>query len=225
MTTNMAESINGAFKGIRSLPICALVRSTFYRLTANFEKRRNKVIADRRNGEVWTEYCRKIMADRGIASATYDVRPFDHTAGEYDVISPFRSQTRPGGNTYRVYLYHGHRSGYCSCGIFQHSKMPCVHAYAVCNSVNLNPYDYVNLMFNVSTIHDIYKTSFRPINGPEDWPTHEGKLIPNESLHRAQGRPKHSRIRNEMDWTDGVAPHCSTCNGEGHTRGNCPSIP
>ncbi|CAN0846758.1 hypothetical protein LINGRAHAP2_LOCUS4610 [Linum grandiflorum] len=38
MTTNMAESINGAFKGIRSLPICALVRSIFYRLTANFEK-------------------------------------------------------------------------------------------------------------------------------------------------------------------------------------------
>ncbi|CAN0881576.1 hypothetical protein LINGRAHAP2_LOCUS14319 [Linum grandiflorum] len=82
MTTNMAESINGAFKGIRSLPICALVRSTFYRLTANFEKRRNKVIADRRNGEVWTDYCRKIMADRGVACATYDVRPFDHTAGE-----------------------------------------------------------------------------------------------------------------------------------------------
>ncbi|CAN0860364.1 hypothetical protein LINGRAHAP2_LOCUS7928, partial [Linum grandiflorum] len=50
MTTNMVESINGAFKGIRSLSICALAQETFYRLTVNFEKWRKKVVDDLRNG-------------------------------------------------------------------------------------------------------------------------------------------------------------------------------
>ncbi|CAN0866378.1 hypothetical protein LINGRAHAP2_LOCUS9256 [Linum grandiflorum] len=92
-----------------------------------------------------------------------------------------------------------------------------------CNHANLNPYDYVHLMYYLSTVDQIYGTSFRPIDGPEEWPTHEGNMIPNANHLREQERPQHSRIWNEMNWTQGFEPHCS--NTVGHTRGNCPSIP
>ena len=34
MTTNLIESMNGVFKGIRNLPITALVKSTYFRMAA-----------------------------------------------------------------------------------------------------------------------------------------------------------------------------------------------
>ncbi|CAN1781568.1 hypothetical protein LINPERHAP1_LOCUS15476 [Linum perenne] len=43
LTSNMAESVNGAFKSIRALPISALVELTFYRLQTYFEDRRKRI--------------------------------------------------------------------------------------------------------------------------------------------------------------------------------------
>ncbi|KAI5448199.1 hypothetical protein KIW84_015572 [Lathyrus oleraceus] len=39
VTTNIVECMNGVFKGIRNLPITALVRSTYYRLASMFATR------------------------------------------------------------------------------------------------------------------------------------------------------------------------------------------
>ncbi|XP_058741164.1 uncharacterized protein LOC131613519 [Vicia villosa] len=39
MTTNLVESMNGVFKGIRHLPITALVEATYYRMASLFAKR------------------------------------------------------------------------------------------------------------------------------------------------------------------------------------------
>ncbi|KAL4349809.1 hypothetical protein AHAS_Ahas10G0079100 [Arachis hypogaea] len=36
MTTNLSECINSVMKGTRNLPVCAIVKSTYYRLNALF---------------------------------------------------------------------------------------------------------------------------------------------------------------------------------------------
>ncbi|KAH1190057.1 hypothetical protein GmHk_20G057711 [Glycine max] len=49
-------------------------------------------------------------------------------------------------------------------------------------------------------------------------------LIPDPSTIRAKGRPKSTRIRNEMDWLE-PSEHrqkCSRCGREGHNRRRCP---
>ncbi|KAL5153475.1 hypothetical protein HKD37_19G053009 [Glycine soja] len=50
------------------------------------------------------------------------------------------------------------------------------------------------------------------------------KLIPDPTTIRAKGRPKSTRIRNEMDWLE-PSEHrqkCSRCGAEGHNRHRCP---
>ena len=166
------------------------------------------------------------MRERSVNGQTHTVRVFDHMAGEYDVVSAYNNRNGSGNHTYRVYLDHTNMTGSCSCGIFQHSKISCSHAYAVCNVVNLNPYHFVHPMFKLSTIAKIYAVSFRPIDGPEDWAQHGGpEIIPNRNLLGFQGRPRHTRIHNEMDWTEDIEPHCTACNQDGHRRGQCPTVP
>ena len=87
---------------------------------------------------------------------------------EYDVVSVYHNRNGVGGHTYMVYLDDKNLPESCSCGIFQHPKIFCSHAYAVCNKMNFNPFEYVHVMFRLSTITQIYGTSFCPIDGLED---------------------------------------------------------
>jgi len=45
MTTNLAESTNSFFRGARSLPICALVKTIFERTNAWFVERATKMLS------------------------------------------------------------------------------------------------------------------------------------------------------------------------------------
>ena len=149
---------------MRSYSSCAV----FGRLTRFFYERRKKYEADVRANEYWTERCRTTMHERSVNGQTHTVRVFDHPAGEYDVVSAYNNRNGSGNHTYRVYLDHTNMTGSCSCGIFQHSKILCSHAYVVCNTVNLNPYHFVHPMFRLSKIAKIYVVSFLPIDGPKD---------------------------------------------------------
>lgn len=42
MTTNLVESMNGVFKGIRNIPITTLVRAIYFRMTFLFVTRGEK---------------------------------------------------------------------------------------------------------------------------------------------------------------------------------------
>lgn len=51
MTSNLVESQNNVYKGIRGLPITAIVKASYYRLAALFAKRGHEAAARVNSGE------------------------------------------------------------------------------------------------------------------------------------------------------------------------------
>ena len=74
----------------------------------------------------------------------------------------------------------------------------------------------------------VYSLSFQPIGSEQGIPLVAGpKIIPDQSKLRGKGRPKSTRIRNEMDEVE-VQPsssrsRCSICKQFGHNRRSCPT--
>ena len=59
---------------------------------------------------------------------------------------------------------------------------------------------------------------------PDYWPKLSfTEVHPNANLLREHGRPKTSRIHNEMDWREaGTKVRCGICKGSGHNKRTCP---
>ncbi|XP_058767706.1 uncharacterized protein LOC131641423 [Vicia villosa] len=64
MTTNLVESMNGVFKGIRHLPITALVQATYFRMASIFTRRGERWSAVLESGQVFSETCVKFMKEQ-----------------------------------------------------------------------------------------------------------------------------------------------------------------
>ncbi|XP_061346563.1 uncharacterized protein LOC133292200 [Gastrolobium bilobum] len=100
------------------------------------------------------------------------------------------------GNTFWVNL----NDGKCQCGKFQAFKISCSHVIASCKKVALDVEQYVDPVFSVNSIMRVYSYPFLPIGSEDRIPPHpRPKLVPDVSMMRGQGRPKSTRIRNEMD--------------------------
>ena len=61
MTTNISECFNGVLKGARSLPIMAMVKYTWFKLNAYFDKCHNKSIAQLNSRKKWCKYALDIF--------------------------------------------------------------------------------------------------------------------------------------------------------------------
>ena len=222
MTTNLAESINSVLKGVRFLPVLGLVKATFYRLNHYWVERARTIHAQMMAGEVFSEDCRKKLAIGIQKASSCSVRAFDRRSSAFEVQEPFDPSSHQYGRCCRVDLTH--RS--CDCGEFQIQKFPCTHAFAACANVSLDPNQFVHHIFRLDTLVKIYNNEFRPIGDVANWPsTSEPTLLPNKSMIRRKGRPRSSRIRNEMDWIEhrDEGLRCGLCRQLGHNRATCPS--
>ncbi|KAF7833883.1 hypothetical protein G2W53_008742 [Senna tora] len=140
---------------------------------------------------------------------------------EFGVQEPYNRQTRQGGRLCRVLL----RQSFCDCGEFQSLRFPCVHVLAVCSYLNHEHELYVDPIYKLHNILAAYSYPFHPVAGEEYWPEVPGqRLRPNPAALRPPGRPRSTRIHNEMDWKEpGEKPKCSLCRGEGHNKKKCPN--
>ncbi|KAK9987403.1 hypothetical protein SO802_032354 [Lithocarpus litseifolius] len=121
--------------------------------------------------------------------------------------------TGRGAHTYRVSLI----DMPCTCGKWEANKILCSHLIAVCAKHNHEPI-------------------FQPLKDRLEWsePEERRTVMPNSRLIREKGRPKSTRIRNEMDDEDRELPtslwiengpklKCGLCRQEGHNRCRCPT--
>jgi len=81
----MAESFNSVLKGIRAMPINAIVSFTFYRLVAWFNERHAQAMALQSNNQKWAPKPKKHLDKAKERAATHDVNCFDHSIGKYQV--------------------------------------------------------------------------------------------------------------------------------------------
>ncbi|XP_028753023.1 uncharacterized protein LOC114712639 [Neltuma alba] len=220
MTTNLAECMNNVFKGVRSLPITGLVKATMYRVNNYFVKRAQQVHAQIMVGKVFSETMTKKLDIATQSASACVVRDFNRIATSFEVMEPYNVRCRQFRRCCKVNLI----DRKCDCGEFQAEKFPCMHAIAACARVGIDHLQYVDPVFRLETMQMVYNNEFQPVGDEMYWPQIDCPLlIPNPSMIRDKGRPRSSRIRNEMDWTTPNEPNkCGLCRQVGHNRSTCP---
>ena len=77
MITNLAESINSVLKKSRNLPISALVKSTYVRCNALFNKRGREVATMLASSQVYTQVLNNAIEDAPRKANVHIVLKFD----------------------------------------------------------------------------------------------------------------------------------------------------
>ncbi|XP_061362500.1 uncharacterized protein LOC133306222 [Gastrolobium bilobum] len=215
MTTNLAESVNRVLKGARNMPITAWVKHTYSRLVHYFVERGTNAVA---NLESAYRHCKNVVElvkKNQVDAIGHHVRAYnvEHTVFEVDA---------GWERSYSVNL----PQIFCQCGKFKAFKYPCSHAAAAALSVRQSPFTYVDDVFLTTNLVEAYSFPWEPIENEEAIPEISGpKIILDATMLRAKGRPKSTRIRNEMDEveTSQSRIRCGLCKERGHNRRGCPN--
>ncbi|CAH9095161.1 unnamed protein product, partial [Cuscuta epithymum] len=88
----------------------------------------------------------------------------------------------------------------CTCKKMEIYKIPCSHVLAVCRQRSLSYAPFVDKFFSSDQYAATYHRVFKPIPDRDYWPNYNGpEIVHDPSMLRAKGRPKSTRIKNEMD--------------------------
>ncbi|XP_058775069.1 uncharacterized protein LOC131649320 [Vicia villosa] len=199
MTTNLVESMNSVFKGIRHLPVTALVKSTYFRMASLFAQRGERWDAVLRAGQLWSECCTGFIKAEGAKANT-------HTVPRQE---------------YRVLL----EERWCDCGKFQAFRMPCSHVIAACAHSHLDALALLSPIYKSETLLHVYNNGFAVVAKEDYWPAYEGEIVwHNDQMRRnKKGRPKSKRITTEMNELGKLERKCGLCRQVGHNKKNCPN--
>ena len=218
LTTNLSEIFNSVLKGARFLPITACVQLTFYRLVHYFEVRRPLGSSAQANGDAYTPHVvAKQVAFMSKASAHF-LRSFNRAKGIFELI------TQRGRSVQVVNL----EEKTCTCGKWEIFKYHCSHVLGACAKVSLNSWQYVDRCYSIVEYCATWASEFSPLPHEAYWPQSSSiVLLPNlEQLRNKKGRPRSTRLRNEMDTKEKKKTNlCGICRLSGHNRKRCPSKP
>ncbi|XP_015971013.1 uncharacterized protein LOC107494493 [Arachis duranensis] len=206
--------------GTRNLPVTSLVKSAYLRLAELFVVRGQTAEAQLGSGHRFSQAVVKAIKRNLKDLRCFTVTVFDRHHLDYTV-----AKTTPTGKfslgSYQVSL----RDRTCDCGYFQALHYPCCHALACCVQSQLDWDTYVDEVYTMSEVFKVYEISFSPCIPEGLWPPYDGPtMIPDPDMRRArEGRPRSTRIRNNMDEADTSRPkRCGLCRQPGHTRRVCP---
>lgn len=215
-TSNHVECFNGVLKNVRALPITALVQATFYRVNAYFFDRRTKTQSRILNGNRFSNRVLLNIGKRINKATQHKVERYNREEGIYGVITGRKNISHTVNLLAKT----------CACNKWQIYHVPCSHLMAVCMKEKLEYGQFIDPYFSSEQHHASYKPSFIPVPDESYWEPYTGKkVIPNPELKRGDGRPKASRIPNEMDnpSQEKRRMSCSICQGKGHNKRSCPS--
>ncbi|XP_029144902.1 uncharacterized protein [Arachis hypogaea] len=134
MTTNLVECINSILKGVRNLPVTALVKAMFYRLNELFTIKRAEAKAQINAGYVFFELVTSKLHANQCVAKNIKVNCFDR---QNEV---FKVREMSSGLEFAVDL----RQRHCDCGKSQVDRMPCHHVFACCANQRLNWQVYIH---------------------------------------------------------------------------------
>lgn len=142
--------------------------------------------------------------------------------------------THNGNNKFEVKHIRG-KHGYtvdmvrktCSCGLWELSGIPCVHAITSIYHLRDQPENYVSEWYHINKMEMAYFHSLEPINGEALWVKQLFDPLKPPRQRRLPGRPKKSR-RKEFHEDGGSrvsrvgrVMHCGRCGQPGHMRQKC----
>jgi hypothetical protein len=245
-TTNLVECFNGVMKGARSLPVTSLAEFTWYKLVSYFSERRYE--PEKWAQIIFTPRMQARLEKLQERSGRHGVTMFDRDSGEFEILTGYynTSEGPKGGNrqVHHVYIYYliiryikitilyivvqtvvlSQKT--CSCQKWQLFHMPCSHALAAIKKVGHRISDHVCPSFTVAEYKATYAPMFSPIPDKPYWPHYEGMFFkPDPERKRKTGRPRSTRLKNEMDRKeqadDASKRRCTLCKQRGHTKRKC----
>ncbi|XP_042027123.1 uncharacterized protein LOC121774290 [Salvia splendens] len=222
-STNMSESYNNVLRGIRELPIRALVDLTFWRTVEWWADRKTEI--QHTEGRL-TPWARDKLDANDAKGQMHYCSVLDQEIGHYQIRSrPRVEKGQAKGNNRQDVEFMDSK---CSCGKWQMWRVPCSHACTVAR-------DRGNSMFELIDKHNhkatweaqYYGVSFQAPRHEDYWanPGWKLRITPEQLLPRKRGRGRTRRIPNQMDVREEDEPRaprkCRNCGVEGHDRRNC----
>ncbi|CAI9094809.1 OLC1v1030608C1 [Oldenlandia corymbosa var. corymbosa] len=219
-TTNISESYNNVLKGVRFLPIRALVEATFIKTVDLFQEEyvKSRKCITPVPTDLWEDFKKK------------EKKPAQHKVNRYGAINgkfKVKSRARLGGkgdNTYTV----KYEEKKCSCKKWQEYRFPCTHALVVCRKIKDQPINTVNPYFRVVAWQDQFsgRDDFSPVPDMRRWPQVGWRLVPNYErviMHAGPGRWQKKRFKMQMDYRGRKSRgECLRCGSRNHFTNACP---
>uniref|UniRef100_A0A2N9IWN4 Zinc finger PMZ-type domain-containing protein n=1 Tax=Fagus sylvatica TaxID=28930 RepID=A0A2N9IWN4_FAGSY len=201
MTTNLSECFNGVLKGASNLPITAMVEFIYFKLVHYFNDRRVKTQAQLTSGQAFSTHAMEIFQKWSEKASLHHVIEFNREEGTFQIqTQPSLTSMNKGNHRHVVKL--GNRT--YSCGKWLAYHIPCSHVIAACASQHINVYQYIDPFYSLTEMLACYQPHFEPMKDAPYWEEDPNfpMLRPDPRLLRQRGRPKSTRIRNEMDWRE-----------------------
>jgi len=227
MTTNMSEVYNAMLKGVRALPITALVAETWSRTVAYFADRVQLAHARVQMNKQWSEAMQDHLAIKIEKAKTHGSRVVDSLRKRWEIRTRqkyVRGYLR-GDTKQEVTLNPTTCECTCKKPLLYH--YPCSHVLTAAAGQRIAVDGYISPYFSMHNLMKTWDGEFWAwgvkehhstiwYGGPTWWP--------NPALKRTvKGRRQTRRFRNDMDHSQaGEGRRCKTCKIPGHTARNCP---
>ena len=185
-----------------------------------FDQHRTEYSKLMNDGFLWTPKCAEILKHRIDKVNGHIVQRYDEANMIFEIKTAFNHTQKKGGHKQIVDM----KQKSCTCGKFQQSKIPCSHAIAGCLIYEIDYRDFIAPFHSVSENLKCWSTCFVPLGHPDYWPeSRELPFVPNPAWKRKKGRPRSTRIRNEMDDRNSTATSnfCMKCGLPGHNARTC----
>lgn len=229
MTTNLAEVYNWVMRGVRVLPLVAIVEFILHGTQAYFRDRYKKIgpsMAD--NNIVFGNVVTKYMEDKIKKARRHRVVAQGTQVHRYEIMCVDRSRRV----IYRKQAVQEcvlKADGGCTCSCMKPKlhHLPCSHVLAAAGDCGISPNVYVSNYFRKEAIFHTWSEEIYGFGISGSYTTLSAQVfyIPDPSKLRVKkGRRQTRRIRNDMDESEagGRTLRCSKCDLRGHTYKKCP---
>ncbi|BAH93949.1 Os07g0513300 [Oryza sativa Japonica Group] len=197
MTSNMAESFNNVLRGIRKLPVTAIVAYTFSKCNSWFVDRHKEATVDILCGKKWPTKVKDMLEEQQRRTLGQRAACFDFPSMKYEVSEQggvTAAGVQWGGRHYVVVA----RDNTCSCQFPQLHHLPCSHMITVCMLRGLDVEVAPRMCYEASNkaVQDSYSPRFEPYLDPSQWPSYDGEFfVPDLSLkNNTRGRRRTRRM-------------------------------
>ncbi|CAI9105077.1 OLC1v1003927C1 [Oldenlandia corymbosa var. corymbosa] len=219
-TTNISESYNNVLKGVRFLPIRALVEATSIKTVDLFQEeyvKSSKCITPVPT-DLWEDFKKNEKK-----AAQHKVNRYGAINGKFKV----ESRARLGGKGDNMYTVKYEEKKF-SCKKWQEYRFPCTHALAMCRKIKDQPINTLNPYFRVVAWQDQFsgRDDFSPVPDKRRWPMVGWRLVPNYERVIMHARPGHwqkKRFKMQMDYRGRKSRgECLRCGSRNHFTNACP---
>jgi len=196
-TSNMAESFNSVLKGIRGMPVNAIVEFTFTKLVAMFSSKHEAVVKLQNKGDLLPSKPNEHLNDAKGFAHTHEVRLFDISTGKYEVTE--RGGTMSDGEVRPPRKYVVLLSNFsCTCGRPRQYHFPCSHYIAAARNRNFSYMRSIPPEFTVDKLVQTWSPRFEPFLDESQWPQYTGPVYIADRACRWDKRGSRKRSRHGM---------------------------